>query len=204
MVLRSSLIRVGLSMDPPASTIVFNLASSVRNSVAFSFRCSEDISLMSFSRKIAIYFSASFFFLVRETLGLASFFLVAFFLVSFFSLAAFDLGFFLAGAFSLTMADFDLAGFFLVAFFLVSFFSLTEGTFDLGFLVATFSLTVEDLDLAGGIPAVMGELKSLLKLNSTTVTGKTVGDNITGVKTLDSEVIRSVETAHFFRKKISQ
>jgi len=55
---------------------------------------------------------------------------------------------------------------------------------------------IEDLDMAGGIPAVMGELKDLLKLKSKTVTGKTVGENIAGVKTLDSEVIRSVKNAH--------
>jgi len=55
---------------------------------------------------------------------------------------------------------------------------------------------IEDLDRAGGIPAVMSELKGLLKLNSRTVTGKTVGENIAKVKTLDSEVIRSVKTAH--------
>jgi len=55
---------------------------------------------------------------------------------------------------------------------------------------------IEDLDKAGGIPAVMAELKSLLKLNSKTVTGKTVGENIAGIKTLDNDVIRSVDTAH--------
>jgi dihydroxy-acid dehydratase len=55
---------------------------------------------------------------------------------------------------------------------------------------------IEVLDKAGGIPAVMSELKGLLKLNSRTVTGKTVGENIAKVKTLDSEVIRSVKTAH--------
>jgi dihydroxy-acid dehydratase len=55
---------------------------------------------------------------------------------------------------------------------------------------------IEDMDRAGGIPAVMRELKSLLKLKANTVTGKTVGENITGVKTLDKEVIRSIKTAH--------
>jgi dihydroxy-acid dehydratase len=55
---------------------------------------------------------------------------------------------------------------------------------------------IEELDRAGGIPAVMGELKGLLKLKSKTVTGKTVGENIAGVKTLDKEVIRSVKNAH--------
>jgi dihydroxy-acid dehydratase len=55
---------------------------------------------------------------------------------------------------------------------------------------------IEDLDRAGGIPAVMGELKKLLRLQTHTVTGKTTGENLAGVKNLDREVIRSVKTAH--------
>lgn len=55
---------------------------------------------------------------------------------------------------------------------------------------------IEALDRAGGIPAVMNELKELLRLKAKTVTGKTVGDNLKGVKTMDTEVIRSVKTAH--------
>jgi dihydroxy-acid dehydratase len=55
---------------------------------------------------------------------------------------------------------------------------------------------IQDLDAAGGVPAIMGEIKNLLKLKSMTVTGKTLGENIAGVKTLNSEVIRSVKTAH--------
>jgi dihydroxy-acid dehydratase len=55
---------------------------------------------------------------------------------------------------------------------------------------------IEMLDRAGGIPAVMGELKGLIKTGTKTVTGKTTGENLEGVKTLDSEVIRSVKTAH--------
>jgi len=55
---------------------------------------------------------------------------------------------------------------------------------------------IEDLDRAGGIPAVMGELKSHLKLKSETVTGKTIEENLAGVKTLDKEVIHSVANAH--------
>ena len=55
---------------------------------------------------------------------------------------------------------------------------------------------IEALDKAGGIPAVMGELKEFLKLKSKTVTGKILGENIVGVKTLDNEVIRSVSNAH--------
>jgi dihydroxy-acid dehydratase len=55
---------------------------------------------------------------------------------------------------------------------------------------------IEELDRAGGIPAVMNEIKGLLRLKSKTVTGKTIGENIAGAKTLDSEVIRSIKTAH--------
>ncbi|MFC2001565.1 dihydroxy-acid dehydratase [Chloroflexota bacterium] len=55
---------------------------------------------------------------------------------------------------------------------------------------------IEDLDRAGGIAAVMNELKGLLKLNSKTVTGKTVKDNIVGRQILDKEVIRPVTDAH--------
>jgi len=54
---------------------------------------------------------------------------------------------------------------------------------------------IEDLDRAGGIPVVMSELKSLLKRKSPTVTGKTVGENLVGVKNLDRDVIRSVKNA---------
>jgi dihydroxy-acid dehydratase len=55
---------------------------------------------------------------------------------------------------------------------------------------------IEQLDQAGGIPVVMNEIKSLLKLKSKTVTGKTLGENITGVKNLNTEVIRTIKNAH--------
>jgi dihydroxy-acid dehydratase len=55
---------------------------------------------------------------------------------------------------------------------------------------------IEDLDRAGGIPAVMSEVKALLKSDAMTVTGKTIAANIAGVKTRDREVIRSMESAH--------
>jgi len=55
---------------------------------------------------------------------------------------------------------------------------------------------IEELDRAGGIPAVMGEIKNLLKLKAMTVTGKTIGENIAGVKNLDKEVIRPIKNAH--------
>jgi len=54
---------------------------------------------------------------------------------------------------------------------------------------------VEDLDCAGGIPAVMRELQGLLKLDSRTVTGKTVGENIANSRILDKEVIRPIANA---------
>ncbi len=49
---------------------------------------------------------------------------------------------------------------------------------------------MEDLHAAGGIPAVMNELKPLLNLNSFSVTGKTIGENIADAKVLDANVIR--------------
>jgi dihydroxy-acid dehydratase len=55
---------------------------------------------------------------------------------------------------------------------------------------------IEHLDMAGGIPAVMNEIKSLLKLNAKTVTGKTIGENTSGVKNLNPEVIRPMNRAH--------
>jgi dihydroxy-acid dehydratase len=42
----------------------------------------------------------------------------------------------------------------------------------------------------------MGELKGLLRLKTMTVTGKTLGENLADVKTLDKEVIRSIKNAH--------
>ncbi len=51
---------------------------------------------------------------------------------------------------------------------------------------------LEDLDAAGGIPALMKALSSLLHLDATTVTGKTVETNIEEAKVLNKEVIRSL------------
>ncbi len=55
---------------------------------------------------------------------------------------------------------------------------------------------LEDLDRAGGIPAVMAEIKGMLKLKAKTVTGKTVAENIANRQILDKEVIRPVDKAH--------
>ena len=55
---------------------------------------------------------------------------------------------------------------------------------------------IQDLDNAGGIQAVMRELKKWLRPDCPTVTGKTVGQNITGARVLDSEVIRTPSKAY--------
>jgi dihydroxy-acid dehydratase len=55
---------------------------------------------------------------------------------------------------------------------------------------------IEELDHAGGIPAVMAEIKTLLKLKSKTVTGMTIGENLAGVKNINPEIIRPMSKAH--------
>ncbi len=55
---------------------------------------------------------------------------------------------------------------------------------------------IEDLDQAGGISAVMNEIKGLLKLDLKTVTGKTVGENISGSQILNKDVIHPVANAY--------
>jgi dihydroxy-acid dehydratase len=54
---------------------------------------------------------------------------------------------------------------------------------------------MEDLNEAGGVYAVMNELtkKDLLNLDCLTVTGKTVGENISGARNLNPEVIRPID-----------
>lgn len=51
---------------------------------------------------------------------------------------------------------------------------------------------IEDLDMAGGIPAIMQELSSLLKLETNTVLGKPLGRVISGARVKNREVIRSL------------
>jgi len=57
---------------------------------------------------------------------------------------------------------------------------------------------VQDLYAAGGVQAVMNELskKNLINLDLLTVTGKTVGENISKAKVLDYNVIRSVDNPY--------
>jgi len=50
--------------------------------------------------------------------------------------------------------------------------------------------TMEDLRRAGGVPALMKELEPLLHLDVMTVTGRTLKENLKGVKVLDYGVIR--------------
>ncbi|KJJ84013.1 dihydroxy-acid dehydratase [Candidatus Omnitrophus magneticus] len=57
---------------------------------------------------------------------------------------------------------------------------------------------IEDLDKAGGIMAVMAELnkKALIDTSLLTVSGLTVKENIHGVKNLDTEVIKTIESPY--------
>jgi len=57
---------------------------------------------------------------------------------------------------------------------------------------------MEDLDRAGGVHAVMAELckKELLDTSVMTATGKTLGENLEGVKNLDTEVIRPIDNPY--------
>ena len=57
---------------------------------------------------------------------------------------------------------------------------------------------MEDLEEAGGVYAVMNELakKNLLNLDCMTVTGKTIGENISGCVNMNPEVIRPIENPY--------
>jgi len=50
---------------------------------------------------------------------------------------------------------------------------------------------MEDFYYAGGVPAVMNEMRHMLKLDQITITGKTMGEDIEGVPCYDREVIRT-------------
>jgi len=49
---------------------------------------------------------------------------------------------------------------------------------------------MDELDRAGGIPAVMREISPLLHLDASTITGKTVAENIRDARIRDREIIR--------------
>jgi dihydroxy-acid dehydratase len=62
---------------------------------------------------------------------------------------------------------------------------------------------LEDLDLAGGIAVLMNELRDRLNLEVRTVSGKTLGQDIAGVRVRDRDVIRSVSNPHSARGGLS-
>ncbi len=57
---------------------------------------------------------------------------------------------------------------------------------------------LEDLNAAGGVPAVMKELssKGLIHLDITTVTGKTVGENLEHAKVADNSIIKPIDAPY--------
>jgi dihydroxyacid dehydratase/phosphogluconate dehydratase len=52
---------------------------------------------------------------------------------------------------------------------------------------------VEQLHRAGGVPAVLKELAPLLRLDALTVTGRTLGEELTGAAVADRDVISSLD-----------
>ena len=54
---------------------------------------------------------------------------------------------------------------------------------------------MEDFFYAGGMPALLQEIRSHLKLDALTVTGRTLGENIADAECLDADVIRSLDRA---------
>jgi dihydroxy-acid dehydratase len=57
-------------------------------------------------------------------------------------------------------------------------------------MVPSGTFDMEDLGNAGGLPALIKELKPFVNFNALTVTGKTVGENISEAKVINVEVIR--------------
>ena len=76
--------------------------------------------------------------------------------------------------------------------------TISAKTPNLCHLAPAGSTYMEDLNEAGGVYGVMHELskKHLLHENCLTVTGKTVGENISGCRNLDPEVIRPIENPY--------
>ncbi|HEC24446.1 MAG TPA: dihydroxy-acid dehydratase [bacterium] len=55
---------------------------------------------------------------------------------------------------------------------------------------------LEDLDFAGGIPSLFYELRTLINLESVTVSGKSAGEIISGVDYVNNEVIRKIDNPY--------
>ncbi len=75
---------------------------------------------------------------------------------------------------------------------------ISEHTPNLCHLAPAGDTFMEDLDRAGGVYAVMSELasKGLIDTSLITATGKTVAENIAGVKNLDTNIIRSIDNPY--------
>lgn len=75
---------------------------------------------------------------------------------------------------------------------------ISEKTPNLCHLAPAGPTYMEDLNEAGGVYAVMNELdkKGLLNRDCITVTGKTVGENITGCENRNPEVIRPIDNPY--------
>lgn len=75
---------------------------------------------------------------------------------------------------------------------------ISDRTPNLCHLAPAGNTYIEELDEAGGVYAVMNELskKELLNLDIITVTGKTVGDNISGRENKNNDVIRPAENPY--------
>ncbi|MBW1730251.1 MAG: dihydroxy-acid dehydratase [Deltaproteobacteria bacterium] len=59
-------------------------------------------------------------------------------------------------------------------------------------VIPTGKATVVDFHNAGGVPALMGELSTMLHLDAMTVSGRKVGEIISGLRSLDQEVITPI------------
>lgn len=72
---------------------------------------------------------------------------------------------------------------------------ISEHTPNLCHLAPAGDAFMEDLDRAGGVYAVMNELakKDLINTNLITATGKTIGENISGARNLDTNIIRPID-----------
>ncbi|HXL86607.1 MAG TPA: dihydroxy-acid dehydratase, partial [Gemmatimonadaceae bacterium] len=65
---------------------------------------------------------------------------------------------------------------------------------------------IQDVGAAGGVPALLRELAQkpgTLSLDALTVTGKTIGENLEGVRTLNQDCIRPVTEPHSARGSLS-
>ncbi len=64
-------------------------------------------------------------------------------------------------------------------------------------VIPTGNATVFDLYHAGGVPAIMGELSSLMERSAKTVSGKTVGEIIENVRSKDTQVLTTMQDSVF-------